>query len=82
MELIISTENVWKTYKSGVRTIHAINDVTIEIPLGKKTCVTGPSGSGKSTLLNLIGLLTVATKGEIFLDGEPVQKMSDIYTTT
>lgn len=81
MELIISTDNVWKTYKTGSRTIHAINDVTIEIPLGKKTCITGPSGSGKSTLLNLIGLLTVVTRGEIFLEGELVQKMSDIYMT-
>ena len=65
MGFIISTENIWKTYRSDIRVIHAINDVSIKIPRGKKTCITGPSGSGKSTLLHLIGLLTYATQGEI-----------------
>ena len=81
MDAIISTENLWKTYRSGVRVIHAINDLTIQIPRGKKTCITGPSGSGKSTLLHLIGLLTYSTRGEIYLEGSPVQKMSDIFMT-
>jgi putative ABC transport system ATP-binding protein len=81
MEYIISTENVWKTYISGIRVIHAINDVTLKIPLGKKICITGPSGSGKSTLLNLMGLLTTPTQGEIFLGGAPIQQMSDIHMT-
>jgi ABC-type lipoprotein export system ATPase subunit len=81
MDYIITTENVWKTYRSGIRIIHAINDVTIQIPRGKKTCITGPSGSGKSTLLHLMGLLTTPTLGEIFLEEEPVQRMSDIFMT-
>jgi len=81
MDYIISTENIWKTYQSDIRVIHAINDVSIKIPRGKKTCITGPSGSGKSTLLHLIGLLTFSTQGEIFLEGEPVQSMSDIFMT-
>ena len=29
-----------------------LNDVTVEIPLGVMTCITGVSGSGKSTLIN------------------------------
>jgi putative ABC transport system ATP-binding protein len=81
MEYVISTENVWKTYTSGIRVIHAINDLTVKIPIGKKTCVTGPSGSGKSTMLNLLGLITNPTKGEIYLEGAPVQRMSDIFMT-
>ena len=81
MKCVISTENVWKTYTSGIRVIHAISDVTIKIPLGKKICITGPSGSGKSTLLNLLGLLTTPTQGDVYLGGAPIQKMSDIYMT-
>jgi len=81
MDYIISTEKVWKTYRSGIRVIHAINNVSIKIPRGKKTCITGPSGSGKSTLLHLIGLLTTSTQGDIILNREPVQRMSDIFMT-
>ncbi|AEE16281.1 excinuclease ABC subunit UvrA [Treponema brennaborense] len=36
---------------SGV-TEHNLKDVTVEIPLGTFTCITGVSGSGKSTLLS------------------------------
>src|SRR5690606_18272302 len=32
-----------------------LQDVTLEIPVGLMTCVTGVSGSGKSTLINEIG---------------------------
>ncbi|EHO09075.1 excinuclease ABC subunit UvrA [Myroides odoratimimus] len=41
-----------KTLKLEGATGNNLKDVTIEIPLGTLTCVTGVSGSGKSTLIN------------------------------
>ncbi|MFX8215130.1 ATP-binding cassette domain-containing protein, partial [Acinetobacter baumannii] len=50
-----------------------LKGVTVELPVGLLTCVTGVSGSGKSTLLNILGLLERMTSGSFRLDGEEVQ---------
>ncbi|EIJ36565.1 excinuclease ABC subunit UvrA [Thiothrix nivea] len=44
--------NPQRTLKLIGATGNNLNDVTLEIPLGLLTCVTGVSGSGKSTLIN------------------------------
>ncbi|QTR54324.1 excinuclease ABC subunit UvrA [Thiothrix unzii] len=44
--------NPERTIKLIGATGNNLNDVTLEIPLGLLTCITGVSGSGKSTLIN------------------------------
>jgi len=74
---IIITENLEKTYgKSAVKT-HALKGVSIEIPRGSFSCITGKSGHGKSTLMQLIGGLDKATKGHVFIDGVNISNLSD-----
>ena len=43
---------------------HNLRDVTVEIPLGTLTCVTGASGSGKSTLVH--GIIHAALAKELY----------------
>src|SRR4051795_5965518 len=43
-------------------TQHNLKNVTVKVPLGTFTCVTGVSGSGKSTLINEILYKAVANK--------------------
>jgi len=52
--------------------------VTLEIPLGLLTCVTGVSGSGKSTLINgtLYPIAATALNGATTLTPEPYQSIS------
>ena len=52
-----------------------LDDISIEIPRGKKVALVGLSGSGKSTLLNLIGGLDSPTSGEVVINGEHLEKM-------
>lgn len=71
---IIRTEGLSKIYDGGYRTV-ALEEVSLEIPTGSLTCITGPSGHGKSTLLHLIGGLDRATSGKVFIDGEDLTAM-------
>ena len=81
METIIETQNLWKIYGTSIQEVNAIQNVSIQIPYGKITCIAGPSGSGKSTLLALIGLLTYPSRGQVILEGESLTGMSEITLT-
>ena len=47
-----------------------IDDLSLTIPDGRFTVITGPNGGGKSTLAKLIMGVERATSGQILLDGE------------
>ncbi|MBD3406040.1 MAG: ATP-binding cassette domain-containing protein [Candidatus Lokiarchaeota archaeon] len=80
MNAIITTKNVWKSFgREESRKVDAVKDVTIEILKGRKTALGGPSGSGKTTLLGLMMLLTTPTKGKIFIEGEDVSMISEVF---
>lgn len=76
-DTIIQTVDLWKTYRMGDETIHALHGVTFEIKRNEYIAIVGPSGSGKSTLMNLIGCLDTPSKGEYWLNGKLVSQMDD-----
>jgi len=77
MRLAAKIENLSKDYVLGAETVHALRDVSIDVPEGDYIAIMGPSGSGKSTLLNLLGCLDRPTSGRFFLGGEDVSQMDD-----
>ncbi len=74
---IIRCADLWRTYKMGEETIHALRGVSFEIQPNEYLAIMGPSGSGKSTLMNLIGCLDTPSQGEYYLRNQLVSKMSD-----
>ena len=54
-----------KTYVSGEVSVHALNDVDLEIAEREVVVLLGPSGSGKTTLLNIMGGLDRPTSGRL-----------------
>ena len=73
---LIQVKNLKKYYNKG--TLHALDDVSVDINKGDVMVVIGPSGSGKSTLLRSLNLLEVPTDGEILFHGIDITKKSFI----
>lgn len=75
---MIRLENIHRDFQVGEQTVHALDDINLEISQGEYVSVMGPSGSGKSTLLNLIGILDHATSGRYFLNEQNVTDMDEL----
>jgi len=73
----IKLRNVAKYYYMGDSVVKAVDGVDIEIEEGDFVAIMGPSGSGKSTMMNLVGSLDLATRGDIYLDGENIEHMAE-----
>lgn len=73
----VSLRNVGKTYRLDTVTVPALSAVSIDIRPGRFTVLCGPSGSGKTTLLNMMGCIDRHDAGEILVDGQAVQAMTD-----
>jgi putative ABC transport system ATP-binding protein len=76
-DVLIRTEDLWKSYEMGDTQVHALQGVTFEIRRNEYVAIMGPSGSGKSTLMNLIGCLDTPSKGRYWLNGKLVSDMDD-----
>jgi putative ABC transport system ATP-binding protein len=79
---MIQISNLMKSYELGGETVHALNDVSLDIDKGEFLAIIGPSGSGKSTLMNMLGCLDRPDVGEYLLDGKEIGKMNDNLLAT
>ena len=61
------------SFSFGVGAANAVDDVTLELPLGKTLGVIGGTGSGKSTLVSLIPRLYDAGTGSVSVMGADVR---------
>jgi polar amino acid transport system ATP-binding protein len=77
-EPIIKIRNIHKIFKTPRGTVHALNDVTLDVHVGEVVTVIGPSGSGKSTLLRCINRLEAFDSGSIVVDGIPLEGAKNI----
>ncbi|WP_226004029.1 ABC transporter ATP-binding protein [Natrinema salinisoli] len=66
---------------SDERTVTALRDVSIEVPMGTTIGLEGPSGSGKSTVLHAVAGLLVPTAGRVELRGTDIAALSDAERT-
>jgi ABC-type lipoprotein export system ATPase subunit len=74
---MLEIKNVSKTYGNGSSSVGALRDISVHIDDGDFVAITGPSGSGKSTLLSVIGGLEKVSAGEVILDGQRIDNLSE-----
>jgi cell division transport system ATP-binding protein len=70
---MISLQRVTKTYRNNVT---ALEDVTVDVEKGEFVFIVGPSGSGKSTMIRLLLKEEETSKGDVFVAGKNLAKIS------
>jgi ABC-2 type transport system ATP-binding protein len=58
-------DGVSKAFRSGGRTIQALDGVSLSVPYGRVTGLIGPDAAGKTTLMRLAAALLLADAGKI-----------------
>src|ERR1700709_1698039 len=74
---MIQLQNIEKVYRTSTVETLALNSISLDVAKGEFLSVMGPSGCGKSTLLNIMGLLDAPTRGQIKIDDQSTDKLSE-----
>ncbi len=80
MEIILTAENLTKTYRSASGAVNALNGVSLTLERNLFYAIIGRSGSGKSTLLHILSGLDHPTSGKVSIDGVELSSFSDEKT--
>jgi putative ABC transport system ATP-binding protein len=78
---MIRAESLGKVYRTGRLEVPALRDATFSVEAGEFVSIVGPSGSGKSTLFYLLGGLTRASSGRVFIGGVDFSSLGDAERT-
>ena len=65
---MIRVQHVYKRYG----TVHALEDLSLDVLQGAVYGLIGPNGAGKTTLLRILSALISPTSGQVWLDNEEV----------
>jgi lipoprotein-releasing system ATP-binding protein len=77
MNEVLKAEGLVKVYAGQGAETRVLKGVDLGVSRGELVAVVGPSGAGKTTLLYLLGGLARPSQGEVWLDGQPLFKLSD-----
>lgn len=69
--------NAGKEYIAGDTKITALKNSSVELKSGELLLIIGPSGSGKTTLLSLFGCVIYPSFGEVWIEGEKVNDLTE-----
>jgi NitT/TauT family transport system ATP-binding protein len=70
----VDFQNVWLAYNDELLSQNhfAVEDINLQVKQGEFIAIVGPSGCGKSTFMKLTTGLKKPSRGQIYVDGQPV----------
>ena len=68
---LLKVENISKSFKS----LHVLQNVSLEVLPGERHVIIGPNGAGKTTLFNCITSLLPIDSGKVLLDGIEISQL-------
>lgn len=68
------------TFSYSADTAPVLNNLSMDFPVGKKIAIVGKSGSGKSTIAQLLIRAYTPDKGEVSINGVPINCYGNQYT--
>jgi putative ABC transport system ATP-binding protein len=71
---ILQTRSIEKQFTEGRETVTVLRGIDFEVERGEIVSLEGPSGSGKTTFLSILGCILTPTKGEVMIDGAPIDE--------
>ncbi|OEF99407.1 methionine ABC transporter ATP-binding protein [Vulcanibacillus modesticaldus] len=74
---MIKLNNVQKIYDNNKQRVTALKNINLEIKSGEIYGIIGYSGAGKSTLIRLINMLENPTAGEIWVNGQRMDRLNN-----
>ena len=74
---MIHLQDIKKVYRTDTIETLALSQISLDIAKGEFLSIMGPSGCGKSTLLNIMGLLDAPSAGDIKIDNQKTDHLSD-----
>jgi NitT/TauT family transport system ATP-binding protein len=77
LEEILKIENLVHKYQAKNGEITALDNIGFSVNRGDIVSIVGPSGSGKSTLLSIISGVLSPTYGEVKINGEKIETVSE-----
>ena len=77
MAAIVEGTGLTKRFGTGDATVLAVDAVDIRIDESELVMIMGDSGCGKTTLISLLGCILTPDEGELRIDGEPIDPVSE-----
>lgn len=77
LNIVLQAQGLSRHYGEGAERIQILKQVDFQVAAGEVVAIVGASGSGKSTLLHLLGGLDQPSGGQVSVDGQRLDQLSD-----